>query len=162
MAQRFVRRTRFRSSRVRVSLRPRMWICYGPSRIHILSDVCKQRTVCFQPVGVFNPSPHVRESRFRNPENFCLWNLESWALESGIQLQESGIPMTVGIQNPSSTEKDLESSNWNPEYMAWNPESKTVLDSLRLRFLILFLLYLFLLHVFDRNPCKLARKLSTL
>ena len=70
--------------------------------------------------------------------------------------------MTVGIQNPSSTEKDLESSNWNPEYMAWNPESKTVLDFLRLRFLILFLLYLFLLHVFDRNPCKLARKLSTL
>ena len=46
--------------------------------------------------------------------------------------------MTVGIQNPSSTEKDLESSNWDPESMAWNPESKTVLDSLRLRFLILF------------------------
>ena len=29
---------------------------------------------------------HVRESRFRNPGNFCLWNPESWALESGIQL----------------------------------------------------------------------------
>ena len=160
MAQRFVRRTRFRSSRVRVSLRPRMWICYGPSRIHILSDVCKQRTVCFQPVGVFNPSPHVRESRFRNPGNFCLWNLESWALESGIQLQESGIPMTVGIQNPSSTEKDLESITWNPEsriqdclgfpqIAVFNP-------------FLLYLIYMFLLHVFDRNPCKLARNLIKL
>ena len=30
-------------------------------------------------------SPHVRESGFRNPGIFCLWNSESWALESGIQ-----------------------------------------------------------------------------
>ena len=44
-----------------------------------------------------------RKSRFRNPRNFCLWNPESWALESGIQLKESGIPLTIGIQNPSST-----------------------------------------------------------
>jgi len=36
----------------------------------------------------------------------------------------------LGIRNPSSTEKDLESSNCNPESTAWNPESKTVLDSL--------------------------------
>ena len=45
-----------------------------------------QRTVRFEPFGVFNPSPYVRESRFRNPGNFSLWNPESWALESGIQL----------------------------------------------------------------------------
>ena len=32
-----------------------------------------------------NLSPHVRESGFRNPGIFCLWNPESWALESGIQ-----------------------------------------------------------------------------
>ena len=32
--------------------------------------------------------------------------LESWALESGIQLKESGIPLTLGIQNPSSTDKE--------------------------------------------------------
>ena len=31
----------------------------------------------------------VRESGFWNPWNFCLWNPESWALESGIQLKES-------------------------------------------------------------------------
>ena len=43
--------------------------------------------------------------RFRNPEKFCLWNPESWALESGIQLRESGIPLTIEIQNPSSTDK---------------------------------------------------------
>ena len=65
----------------------------------------------------------VREPGFRNPGNFCLWNPESskcllWnpefcSLESGMQLKESGIPPTIGIQNPSSTEKDLESTAWN-------------------------------------------------
>ena len=34
---------------------------------------------------------------------------ESWVLGSGIQLKESGIPVTIGIQNPSPTDKDLES-----------------------------------------------------
>ena len=33
-----------------------------------------------------------------------MWNPESWALKSGIQLKESRIPLTIGIQNPSSTE----------------------------------------------------------
>ena len=56
--------------------------------------------------------------RIRNPENFvesgirkhfCLWNTESWALESRIQLKESEVPLMIGIliQNPSST--DIES-----------------------------------------------------
>ena len=49
---------------------------------------------------------------------FCLWNPESWVLESRIQLYESGIPLTTEIQNPSSTDK------------YWNPESKTVLITL--------------------------------
>lgn len=44
----------------------------------------------------------------QNPRKFCLWNLESRALESKIQLKESGIPLTIGIQNPRSTVKD-----WN-------------------------------------------------
>ena len=43
-------------------------------------------------------SPYVRESGFRNPGsflgNFCLWNPESKALGSGIQLKESGIEST--------------------------------------------------------------------
>ena len=40
----------------------------------------------------------------RNPANmFLLWNLESWALESGKQLKNSGFPLTIGIRNPKST-----------------------------------------------------------
>ena len=30
---------------------------------------------------------------------------KKWVLESGIQLKESGIPFTIGIQNPNSTHK---------------------------------------------------------
>ena len=41
-----------------------------------------------------------------------------------------GIPLTIRIQNPSSTDKGPESSTWNLEYTAWIPESKTLLDSL--------------------------------
>ena len=55
---------------------------------------------------------------------------EFLALESGIQLKESGIPLTTGIQNPSSTDIRSEASSWNPESTAWNPKSKTVFYSL--------------------------------
>ena len=68
-------------------------------------------------------SPQVRESGFGHPGNFCMWNRESGTLESRM-------PLTIGIRNPSFIEKDLESSNWNPEYTAWNSDSKNVLDSL--------------------------------
>ena len=60
---------------------------------------------------------HVRESEFRNQGNFCLWyqnpgiflwNLDSWVLESKTRLKESGIPLTIRIQNPSSTDKASE------------------------------------------------------
>ena len=44
-------------------------------------------------------------------------------MEFGIQLKESGIPLAIDIQNPSSTDKDLENGTWNPE-------SKTVLDTI--------------------------------
>ena len=53
----------------------------------------------------------------RKPGKFCLWHPESRVLESGIQLMESGIPLTIGIQNPSSTDKD-----WNPVPGIWNPQ----------------------------------------
>ena len=33
-----------------------------------------------------------------------MWNPESWALESGVQLKESGIPLVIGSENPSSTD----------------------------------------------------------
>ena len=61
---------------------------------------------CYSRCCAEGTSPHVRESGFRNRGNFCLWNPEPWALESGIQLKESGIPLTIGIQNQSSTDKD--------------------------------------------------------
>ena len=43
---------------------------------------------------------HVRESGYRNPENVCLWNVESWTLDSRIQIKESGILLTIRIRNP--------------------------------------------------------------
>ena len=48
---------------------------------------------------------YVRESGFRNPWNVCLWNLESWALECGIKLNESGILLRIGIQSNVQLEK---------------------------------------------------------
>ena len=61
----------------------------------------------------------------RNTPNFCLWDPDSCALESPIQLKESGTPLTTGIQNSSSLTKNLESITWNPESTLRNPESKT-------------------------------------
>ena len=52
-----------------------------------------------------------------NRGNFCLWNPESWVLESGIQLKGSGIPLTIAIQNPSSNDK-----YWNPVPRIQNPQ----------------------------------------
>ena len=122
----------------------------------------------FPSCGIHNECS-LREPRLRNPWanpghfacriwnliNFRLWNLESWSLESGIQLKESGIPLTIGIRNPSSTEKEPGSSTWNLESTAWNPECTTVdvLDSLLIHRAIweetvpgvnLFYLFLFL------------------
>ena len=54
-------------------------------------------------------SPHVRESGLRNLGKFCLlvwnagkiclWYPETWSLESGIQLKESGIPLMIVNKN---------------------------------------------------------------
>ena len=35
-----------------------------------------------------------------------------------------------GIRNPSSTDQDAGSNSWNPKSTAWDPESKSDLDSL--------------------------------
>ena len=78
--------------------------------------------------GVKIISPNVRESGFPNPGNFCFWNPESGKillLESGIlgfgiwkTAQGSRNPLRIGIQNPSSTDKD-----WNPVPGLQNPRS---------------------------------------
>ena len=59
---------------------------------------------------------HVRESGFQNLANFCLcnlkssevllWNEESWHLESGLQLKESGIPLEIRIRKTTFTDKE--------------------------------------------------------
>ena len=72
------------------------------SNCMLYQETIKKMFTWIQPRNV---SPHVREWGNRNPWNFCLWNSESWALES----RNSGIPLTIGIQYPSSTDKD-----WNP------------------------------------------------
>ena len=64
-------------------------------------------------------SPHKRESG----KFLFVKSAEFWFLESGIQLKESGIPLKIGIQHPSSTDIESESSSWNPK-------SKSVLYSL--------------------------------
>ena len=67
----------------------------------------------------------------RESGKFLLVEFEEFlALESGLRLKESGIPLTTGIQNPSSTDIKLEASSWNPESLAWSSKSKTVLYSL--------------------------------
>ena len=59
--------------------------------------------------------PHVRESGFWNPRNFCMWTPESWKVllvESGILgLGIRNIALGIRNPNPGSPEKDLESSN---------------------------------------------------
>ena len=62
----------------------------------------------------------------RNSEDILLYltwqmNPEFWDLESGMQLKEYRIQVALI--------KNLRSSTWNPKSIAWNPESKTVLDS---------------------------------
>ena len=49
------------------------------------------------------------QRRFRpmlgNPEYFC-FESRSWALKSGLQFKESGIPPVIGIWNPSSSDRE--------------------------------------------------------
>ena len=44
--------------------------------------------------------------RIRNPRKFCLWNPESWVLESGIQIKVSGILITIEIKNSTVLQKN--------------------------------------------------------
>ena len=59
----------------------------------------------------------MSEAGFWNKGNFCLWNPESWkvclrnpescALEPWIQLKETWIPLKIGIQKPSFSDKEF-------------------------------------------------------
>ena len=67
------------------------------------------------PTNNWNPESTFHWQRIPNPGNFCWWNPEYskfllWKPESwALRLKESGISLTIGIQNPSSTNRD-----WNP------------------------------------------------
>ena len=69
--------------------------------------------------------PHVKKS------GKCLLT-ESETMGFGIRSTAHGIRNPTSDWNPESTFhwQRLESSTWNPESTAWNPESKTVRDSL--------------------------------
>ena len=54
-------------------------------------------------------------------EIFLLMESNIWAMEPGILLNEPGLKLKVGIQDPLTK---------NPEFSTWNAESKTVMDSL--------------------------------
>ena len=61
------------------------------------------------PLSVFFPNQEVLKClvvRIRNPGNSCLWNPGSRVLESEIQLKDNGIPLTIGIRNPRSTNNE--------------------------------------------------------
>ena len=60
-----------------------------------------------------------RQGHQHDESGITIWNQESWALESGIQLKESGIRLTIGIRNPSSTDKD-----WNHVLRIRNPQQR--------------------------------------
>ena len=57
----------------------------------------------------------------QTPGKFCLLNPESWPLESGISLNESRIPLMIGIGNQSSTDKDPAPGICNPWCGIQNP-----------------------------------------
>ena len=57
--------------------------------------------------------------------NFVRGILYFWALESEIQFNESGIPQTIRIQNPSSNQNPVQ---WNPV----NTDAKVAIESVRI------------------------------
>ena len=110
---------------------------------------------------------------FRNPRRFCfkwypksitflLWNSESWALESGIQLKGSGIPLMIGIRNPSSTLKKSGIQYLKSGIQGVEFRIQTVLDSLTWReqtiFCTIFALQVF--RVFEQAVRKLKHQIT--
>ena len=61
--------------------------------------------VYFQP-EITLPSSHVTNADSGIREIFLLWNPQFWALQRRIQLKEYLIAPTIGICNPSFTDKE--------------------------------------------------------
>ena len=62
--------------------------------------------------------PESRKLRLVESGMWETFSCESVALESGIQLKESGIPPTIGSRNLSVTDKKI----WNRVPGIWNPQ----------------------------------------
>ena len=79
---------------------------------------CSYKRIAFLVISPYLLSPHVHcmygypdiriletfACGIWNTGDVCLWNPEFKALEPGIQLKESGIPLKSVIRNPSSTD----------------------------------------------------------
>ena len=63
--------------------------------------------------------PGIFAFGIRNPEYSCLLDSKSWALESAVHVKESGIPLMIGIPNPSSTEKESEINSVESRMQFW-------------------------------------------
>ena len=78
------------------------------------------------PTNDCNPESNFRWQRIRKQGNLCWWNPESskfllWKPESwALELKESGISLTIGIRNSSSTNRE-----WNPVPEIRNPRRGT-------------------------------------
>lgn len=70
---------------------------YVKTHLYFLMQILSGSQALFCPL-YGNHLPELRK--------FCLWNLESWGLESRIQLQEARVLLTTGIRNPSCTDKE--------------------------------------------------------
>ena len=61
-----------------------------------------------------------------------LWNQESWHLESGIQLKESGIPLEIGIRKPTFTDKETKIHYREPGIQSMDSRIKDCFNWIRL------------------------------
>ena len=79
-------------------------------------------------------SPHVRESGFRNPRSFTCGIRNPGSIILPVESRIFGFEIwnLTNDWRPESKfhHQRLEFSAWNPESMAWNLESETILDSL--------------------------------
>ena len=74
------------------------------------------RTLSMAPLGFVSTVTSYKEIRAPEFEKFLIVESGILGLESRIQLKESRIPLTIGIQNPRSIDK-----YWNPVPRIWNP-----------------------------------------
>ena len=101
------------------------WICIFKKKLLLCNSSFLGLQIAFKvwipplpppPRPVLLTSLHVRKSRFQNQGNFCLWNPEYWALQSGTHLKDSGIPLKIGMTRTGILSAlNMEPTPWNPD-----------------------------------------------